>query len=182
MEIGPRKSVFPSRALIEGFLLCQYCAAKIQNFWRSPDSDLVFVPEFLQPLFPLLPKLIHFSTQAIEIRKNHGLSDSAFPEFDFKAWNASRFNRDRFYGGIWLLKFIREPRLAGTEHHESTALGCNAACNMGKVQEQRNLGNVHLSETFFVPGKVGAFPLFPLIFLSFIIWVLFCVVPPGLDR
>jgi len=86
----------------------------------------VFVPEFLQRLFPLLPKLIHFSTHAIEIRENHGLSDSAFPEFDFKAWNASRFNRDHFYGGIRLLKFIREPRLAGTEHHESTALGCNA--------------------------------------------------------
>jgi hypothetical protein len=71
-------------------------------------------------LFPVFPKLVHFSPQTIKIRENHGLSDSAFR----------------------------------TEYHESTALGCDAACNMGKVQEQRHLGDIHLSEIFFVPGQV----------------------------
>jgi hypothetical protein len=94
----------------------------------SPDSDLVFVPEFLASLdlglvktkdflnsrlFPVFPKLVHFSPQTIEIRENHGLSYSAFPEFDFKVWNASRFNRNRVYEGIWVLKLVREPSLEG---------------------------------------------------------------------
>ena len=36
-------------------------------------------------LFSVFPKLVHFSSQTIQVRVNYGLSDSAFSEFDFKA-------------------------------------------------------------------------------------------------
>ena len=56
-----------------------------------------------------LPKLKHFSTQTVEIRVDYGLGNSAIAEFDFKAGNASRVDRDYVYRGIGLITLVREP-------------------------------------------------------------------------
>jgi hypothetical protein len=49
-------------------------------------------------LFPILPNLVHFSPQTIEIRVNYGLGTSAFSEFDSDGRNVIGVDRDNFYG------------------------------------------------------------------------------------
>ena len=77
-----------------------------------------------------------------------------------------------------------------SESYESTALGSDAACYMGKLQHQRHPRYAQLAEFFFIGRQVSRFPLivgvsigrviryidFPLLFSKLDFWARFYLI------